>query len=210
MSDGPKGIEAGIFSFLQPLQNKARAFTLVEVLVSAFIFTVIVAALFMVLNIGNFFNSLSSNKADLQADVRRVLDVIARDVRQTISWEIAAAANTPSDTHIKFRQVDRWDTTTDALALDSDYIEYDYDSALSKLTRRNIDSGGSVTQTREFYNIVQAPFYTLDATGAIVPLNQTDLLTSRKLVVSISGQKQAGGVPTITFALTQEVKIRNE
>jgi len=184
--------------------NKARAFTLVEVMVCAFILTVIMASLFMVLNIGEFSYPLHSGKIDLQAKVRQVLDWIVRDARQTNLIQINT--NAPSVNHIKFKQVTGIDNATGAYTLSANYIEYNYDSVSDNLTRNVVNGSGSLLQSQAFDNITQPPFYA--ALGN--PLDPGDILTSKKLIVIIAGRSQVKNYITLNFSLAEEVKIRNE
>lgn len=169
---------------------------------------VVCAGIFVALQVGNFSVTLSSARVDLQGLVRQVLDVATRDVRQSVSWEIAN--NNPSAVHMKFRQVQGWNPATGALALGANYIEYTYDAASSRLARAVIDGSGAVVDTMQFANITQAPFYTVDSSGAVVPLNQADLLTSRKVVVTIAARATTRGGTVINQSLTGEAKVRNE
>ncbi len=140
--------------------------------------------------------------------MRRILDWIVRDVRQAVSWEIAN--NSPGAAHIKFRKVDSWDTGMDSLVLSSEYTEYDYDSTNKILTRKTLAQDGSILQAWAFNNITEDPFYTRDATGEIVVLNETDLRTNKRLIAVITGERQVRQGSNITLSLTEEVKIRNE
>jgi hypothetical protein len=169
--------------------------------------------LFLAWNMGEFSSSVSSTKVDLQAEVRRTMDWITKDVRQSVSWEIADAVNNnPSDTHIKFRQVQGWNTTSDTYLLNGNYTEYTYNAGSNTITRRVSDASNNTLQTWNFNNIMQAPFYTRDSGSNTVPLtgHSSDLLTSRRLIIVIAGQKQVRGSTNTTYALTEEVKVRNE
>ena len=188
--------------------KKESGFTIIEVLFSALLTALLLAGSFYALSTGELSGTLSFAKADLQAEVRRTLDWIVKDVRQTVSWEVAN--NSPSGIHIKFRQVEGWDTANNILLMSTNFIEYSYDSASSTMTRKSLDAGGNVLQSWLFNNITASPFYTRDATGNIVTLNSTDLLTSRKLIASISGQKQVRGALNTGCSLSEEIKIRNE
>lgn len=208
MLAGQKGKEQGIFNYLPALRAK-KGFTLVEIIVTAFILSIVFAGLFITLNTTEFSHSVSSAKVDLQAEVRRVIDWIIKDVRQTVSYEVAS--NGPSDTHIKFKRVQGLNTVTGDLILSSDYIEYEYDSLSQKITRRVIDGAtGDILQSWDFNNIIEAPFYTRDDLNNIVPLNDDDFTNyGNKFIVTIMGQKQVRGSLNINFTLTEEVKIRN-
>jgi hypothetical protein len=82
---------------------------------------------------------------------------------------------------------------------------------LNRITRTIMDGSGQALETRQFNNIVASPFYAVDfATGDILPLSATVLLTSSRLVTVITGQAQIRGSQALNFTLTQETKIRNE
>jgi len=169
--------------------------------------TALMSGIFFALSSGELSGTFSSARADQQGEVRRTLDWIVNDIRQTVSWEIAN--NSPSPEHIKFRQVEGWNTATDTFLLSANYIEYTFDINTNTVTRSLVDGSGNTLQSWVFNNIVQAPFSTINSSGLTVPLNSGDLLTSTKIVVLISGQNQIRG-KTITYSLTEEVKIRNE
>lgn len=188
--------------------RREGGFTIIEVLFGALFTGLMLAGFFYALSTGELSSTLSSAKADLQAEVRRTMDWIVKDVRQTVSWDMAN--NSPSDAHIKFRQVDGWDTVNNLLSMSANSVEYSYDAASEKITRKSLDSGGNVLQVWTFNNITASPFYTRDATGSVVALNSTDLLTSGKLIASISGQKQVRGSLNTSCSLSEEIKIRNE
>lgn len=195
MSVGLKGKGREIFLSLPALLNKKSGFTLVEILVVAFILIIITTALMLVLSTGEFSNSVSSARVDLQAEVRRAMDWIIKDVRSTVPSEINN--NSPSSSHIKFRQITGIDNTDGSFTFGLDYIEYNYDAVSGTLTRNGIILSGSITE---------APFYT--AVG--VPLVAGGIITSKKLVVKISGQKLVRGNLPLNFSLIEEVRIRNE
>ncbi len=167
------------------------------------------AGLCVTLTIGETSRSISTVQVDLQANVRQVLDTVARDFRQTISWEIAN--NAPSTTYAKFRPVEGWDTASDTLLLGGNYTEYSYNAAATRLTRNILNSAGTVISSRSFYNITAAPFYTVDISdNSIVPLTSAALLGSGRVVVAITGAGLARQGRTLNYTLTEEVKVRNE
>jgi len=185
-------------------------FTIVEVFCSAIVISFIIGVLFYALSSGEYSRSASAAKIDVQSEVRRSMDWIARDVRQAVSWDIADASNSPSDTHIKFRRVEGWNTTSELIRLSNNYTEYTYDASNHTVMRRLSDASNNTIQTWTLNNVQQAPFYTLNGTGDVVPLNGGDLLTSRKLVVHIQGSKPIKDSLNATSELIEEVKIRNE
>lgn len=201
--------EAEIETLVYPRASrvKKRGFTLVEILVAAFILIIVIGALHLTLTTGEFSNSLNSAKTDLQAEVRQVLDWIVKDVRQTCLIQINT--NSPSENHIKFKQVTGIDNATGNYTLSPNYIEYSYNSVSQQLTRSEVDGTGSILRSWVFNNITQSPFYT----AAGVPLAAGDILTSKKLVIVIPARNPVllrGSSLTLNFSLTGEARIRNE
>ncbi len=197
-----------IFRFPRGSQNKKCGLTLIEVLLVSLILTLILAALFITLTAGESASSVSSAKIDLQAQLRQAINWIVQDVRGATVGEIAN--NSPSSDHIKFRQVQGVDTATGYYILSDNYIEYNYDNNLQKITRNLVNTSGEVLQSWQFTNITQSPFYARDSSGGIVALNQSDLSNSRKIIITIAGARTVKGSLSLTSNLSEEVKIRNE
>jgi prepilin-type N-terminal cleavage/methylation domain-containing protein len=186
------------------MRIKRRGHTLVEVLVVAFILGIIIMALFLTLTTGEFSSSVSMAKTDLQAKVRRVMDWIVKDVRQTNPIQINT--NNPTANHIKFKKVTGIDNDSGNHTLSSNYIEYNYTSVSGSLTRNEVSEDGSMLHSWVFSNITQSPFYT----ATEVPLATDGILTSKKLIIVITGQSQVRNSLTLNQTLTEEVKIRND
>lgn len=184
--------------------NFLSGFTFVEILVVSLILLVVIVALLVTLSTGEFSNTVGSAKAELQSQVRNLMDWIVKDVRQTNLIQINT--NNPTGSHIKFKQVTGIENLTGNYTLSTDYVEYTYDGVLGKITRSAVDDSGTVLRSWEFTGITQLPFYS----AAGVPLAVNDILTSKKLVVIISGSKQVKGSIQVSFSLAEEVKIRNE
>jgi len=176
-----------------------------------FMVILIGAGLMLALNMGELSNSISSAKADLQADARLALEWIVKDARQAVVYQVAN--NNPSSTYIKLQQVQGWDTGAEAWVMSADLIEYEYDASQQKIVRRLIDgTNGQTLQSWEFYNVVDVPFYTMDLNNNTVPLNKDDFNTCGKLIIMITKQKQVhelGGNRDISITLRELVKVRN-
>lgn len=206
-----------IFLSLPVLQGKNRGFSIFETLLVILMVSVIIGVLFYTLNTGQQASQISSVKAEVQSEVRRAVDWISKDARQTTNTEIASV-NTPTQSYIKFRPVCGYNTTTQALELGSscsgystNWIQYSFNQNAMTITRYVYDSTGNLLGSWIFNNIIQAPFFTKDLSGNTISLtnNQSSLLTSGKLVIIAVGSKNAFGALNITSALTAEVKVRN-
>jgi prepilin-type N-terminal cleavage/methylation domain-containing protein len=194
------------------LHADKRGFTLLEVLVTLTIFGAIVAAIFASLNIGKLSFSIGSSKVEVQAKARLITDWIVNDSRQALLSDIVDIVNnSPSSSHIRFRQVTGIDITTGQYILSPDFIDYTYDFTTQKIIRSVIDPSGNtlITETREFNNIINPPFFSVDGAGVTVPLTAADLSNSQRLIIVIQTQKQLRGTISIPHAIRAEVKIRN-
>lgn len=201
---GQNDREIEALAYPHTLHLKESGLTLIEILVSAFVLLIIITALFLSLTTGEFSHSLSSAKVDLQAKVRRAMDWMVKDVRQTNLIEINT--NNPSGNHIKFKQVRGINNATGSYALSSNYIEYSYDNITDGLTRNEVNASGSILRSWVFSNISEASFYT--APGVL--LAPGDVLASKKLIITVSGTTQVRNSLNLNYSLTEEVKIRNE
>ena len=178
-----------ISNYPRGLLAKRDGYTLNEVLVSVLILGVVLGGLFITLSTGEFSSSVNSAKLEVQAETRRLMDWIVKDVRQTSSSQIAN--NAPSNSHIKFKVCLGHDGNN--IIWSSDFIEYTYDSSLNRLTRTDYGSGMSWN----FDNVIAAPFDT------------SELITDSKLIVTITVQKQPARMPALTSTLISKIKIRN-
>ena len=202
-----KEIRQRRFLLLPTLRNKVSGFTLIETLIVGLIVTIVFGIILYAVNVGQVSFTLSSARANLQSEVRRTIGWIIKDTRQAVSWDMAN--NNPTPSYIKFRQVVGWDTTNNALLLSNYYIEYTYNSINNTITRRTSDLSNNTIGIWILNDVISQPFFTVNSSGSVVPLNQSDLLTSKQLIITISGQGQVSGNQNTTYALTEEVQIRN-
>ena len=194
------------FRLLRVLRNKPRGFSLVEVLLVVAILSVIIGICLYAMNATQIsFNSTLASK-NLQSEVRRTIGWIVKDARQAVSWDIAN--NNPTPDYIKFRQVTGWDTVNHTFLLGNQYIEYTYNAIDHQIIRRTSDLSDNTIGVWTLDNVTASPFSTIDSLGGIVSLNNGDLLTSKQLVITISGQSS---LPSFQdgYSLTEEVQIRN-
>jgi prepilin-type N-terminal cleavage/methylation domain-containing protein len=207
---GQKEQETEILVYPREEANSKRGFTLVEILVVGFILSVVTTALFLTLSTGEFSSSLSSAKADLQAKVRLIMDMMVRDVRQTHFNEINQ--NDPRVNHIKFRKVsgikDSGPNAGDLNFSPNPYIEYSYNPNTLQLTRSIVDgTTGVVLRSQVFGDITNIRFCSKVnedlGPNTIIPAD------SRKLIITIAARRQVKRL-TLNLSLSEEVKIRNE
>lgn len=197
---GQKEEDKGIFNFLRASLNKISGFTLVEIIVTAFILVIIIGALIAVLNIGNFSNSISTAKLELQQDVRRTIDWIVKDLRQTQRTKLTVINEAGSSvlfvdlvnneifTDPQFRICQDHDGTN--VIWSSNQIGYTFDALNHKVIRT--DSAGS--QSWAFNNISNLEFRKIGM----------DMLS-----ITVSGEKTVRGNIKPTYTLQTEVKLRN-
>lgn len=188
-------------------RNKLKGFTLMETLFVTLALGIIVGAFFYAENSVQLSFTLSSARGNLQSEVRRAIGWIVKDTRQAVSWDIAN--NNPTPGYIKFRQVTGWDTANNTFLLSNYYIEYTYNSINNTIIRRTSDLSDNTLGLWTLNNVAALPFFTIDSLGNVVPLNNSDLLTSKQLVITISGQSQVQSMQDTTYSLTEEVQIRN-
>ncbi len=183
----------------------------------ASIITVIVfGGLFLSLNSGEFSELINSAKSEVFFEARGAVDAVTRDVREAVIWDIADSANSnPGPTHLKFRKVTGWNITSEALILGNSYVEYSYDPTAMRLTRTLLDAANNtvqvngVNQVQYFFNITQSPFFTRDGSGNEVTMSSGDLLSSGRVIVSITARKQVTADKEVQAVIKSEVKIRN-
>jgi prepilin-type N-terminal cleavage/methylation domain-containing protein len=204
MLTGQKDKGKGIFPYLRVLRVKKSGFTLVEILVVSLLLGIVVAALFLTMNISQSSSSLTSAKLDLQSRVRRLSYWIAKDVRQTNLIQINT--NNPTPDHIQFKRVIGINNATGNYLVDTNYIEYSYNNTTQELARNELDASQTIVSSWAFDNITASPFYS--APG--VPLTTGGILSSKKLFVVISSESQVKRDLVLNCTLSGEVKVRNE
>lgn len=207
MLAGRKGREIEKSVYLQespaPLNNKRVGFTLVEGLVTVFILLLLISALFLVLNIGNLSESISATKIQVQQEVRRAMDWMVKDLRQTDRMRLRLTNsegepdkqfNSLSDGEIftdpQFQVSIGYDTTTKEIIPSPNQIGYTFDATNQRITRTDLGTN----QAWKFNYIANLEFRKVSR----------DILR-----VTISGEKTARGTIRPSFTLQEEVKLRN-
>ena len=194
------------FRLLRVLRNKIKGFSLIEMLLVVAILSVIIGVCLYAMNATHIsFHSTLASK-NLQSEVRRTIGWIVKDIRQAVSWDIAN--NNPAPDYIKFKQVTGWDTVNNTFLLSNYYIEYTYDAVDHTIIRRASDLSNNTLGVWTLNNVTASPFFTIDTSGDIVSLNSSDLLTSKQIVITISGQSSLPNLQA-GYNLTEEVQIRN-
>lgn len=193
-----------------------------ELIVSIAILGVIVSGFFFAITAGEASRILTTGRIEVQSEVRRAVDWIAKDVRQARRVDIGSSANDPTSSHIKFNMVTGYNTSGEgSLQLSSKTMEYTYSPTTQTIVRTETTPGTPVTvKTWTFRNIIEPPFYTKihndDGTHSIVVIDpvvsgaDSPVFQSGNLVLRVMGQGQTetGGL-TPVYTLIEEVKIRN-
>ena len=142
--------ERKIFNFLKGARAR-QGMTMAEVLISALIFSVVLAACYALLIAGSDSWETNEAKIELQQDLRRSVDWITQDLRQAGSVSIT---NVPADgawyTLITFRKASSvsggsivWDTDTTKYLLggsDSTQLQRQIGSQTPKVIGQNFQS----------------------------------------------------------------------
>jgi len=196
-------------SLLIGIKTNNRGLTLAEILIVSLIISVLFGILFSVLNLGQVSQKVSLERIYLESELRRLMDWISQDVRQSTAYRINENNSTPEE--IKFKKVIGADTSqiNNPLLFSENYTQYLYYTNGS-MERRIINESDGATKSWFFdTGLVQAPFYTYNATtDEIVPLNGHDLMASAKLIVNLTAQKIVRN-KILDCQLTQEIAIRN-
>lgn len=196
---------------MRPILLNKRGFTISEGLLVTAIISLLFGGVFYILSAAQSSMHISSAKTEVQSEVRRAMDWIVNDVRQTVNWSIGSNVNNPTSTHIKFKKVTGYSPEGSGSAELSDFVEYSYDPGTNIITRFDADANRSWV----FRHIRQATFSTRLPDGSVVVIdpvisgNDSPVFTTGNLVVFIKGQKEAQGGSSISYTLTEEVKIRN-
>jgi hypothetical protein len=154
---------------------------------------------------------------EVQSEVRKVIDWIVNDVRQTVRTDIASNVNDPSSTHIKFKKVIDFNPAAGEPEF-GNFVEYTYDPDAETMTRTETGNNN----VPPFENISGAVFRTRLADGAeididpINPGNDSPMLTTGNLIVEITVRKPVeemkvlGEELYVAHTLIEEVQIRNQ
>jgi prepilin-type N-terminal cleavage/methylation domain-containing protein len=206
MLAGLKDRDKGPFNY-QPTwrsQDKKNGITLVEVLVAAFILAIIMSALFLVLNVGEFSNTIAGAKLEVQQEVRRTMDWMVKDLRQTDRMRLLVRdvsgdpltqnqfnsfGNDVIITYPLFNICIGYSVSGNLWS--SNQIGYTYDAVNQRIVRSDSGTGN----TWQFNHINSLTF------------TKTGL---NSLLIEIVGQRTAIGTIAPTFTLQEEVKLRNE
>ena len=193
--------------------NRIKGFTVIETLFVALTLGIIMSGLFYALLAGESPWFFTAAKIEVRSEVRRTVDWIARDVRQAVTWDIGDKNNNPLSTHIKFRKVTGYITTPGSEGVNlGNTIEYTYDSISETITRSD---SGKPGQSWTFRYITQVPFKTRKSDGSIVvidpenPGENSPMFNTGNLVIDLRGEKQVKTGLNTTYALVEEVRIRN-
>jgi hypothetical protein len=169
-----------------------------------FISLVIFSALFMVLNMGEFQNKIGSTRIDVQQEVRKALDMMSKDLRQTARGQISVM-NASAGSFAGLGTPEVFETPDFAICEDfipgtgilwSPYtISYDFDATNQTVLRTRSDTGQVLR-----FNFIGNLVFTKIGTNTL----QIDI-SGRKVAVS-----DMSGDITQFYNLSEEVRLRNE
>ncbi len=182
-----------------PAKNKG--FSLVEILVVTFILVIVITALLITLNTGDLTNKIGSARLEVQQEVRRAMDWMVRDLRQTnrVKLEVLDQLGTRK----QFNLLANGETFSEPLFnICTDYIDLSVQWSANQIGYAFDNINKTITRTD--YGTTQ-----------VWQFNNIDSLTFKKislnlLRITVSGKKTARGSIEPTFALEEEVKLRNE
>lgn len=202
MLAGPKGKERGIFKCLRALRVKQSGLTLAEVLVVAFISLVMLIVFSPMVNLSDLVGVISGARLEVQQEVRRSMDWMANDLRQTSrmcllvidqfsvqqQFNLLGSGATFSDPVFNICQ---GYNDPGGINWSANTIGYSFDAANQRIIRTDSASG----QTWDFNSISSLTFQK-------VGMNV--------LRITITGTRVARGTIQPAFTLETEVKLRNE
>lgn len=204
---------------MHPTLLNKRGIGIVEVLLVTAIIGLLMGSIFYLLSAAQSLRLISAAKIEVQSEVRRAVDWIVNDARQTVNYSIGSKDNDPRSAHIKFQKVIDYNTAGSGSAVLGNFIEYTYDPNANTITRTDSYKPG---QSWIFHNIIlnEPPFnagvfYTRLSNGNIVVIDpvilgdNSPVYQTGNLVVVITGQKQANAATNVSYTLKEEAKIRN-
>jgi type II secretory pathway component PulJ len=181
----------------------SRGFTILEVFLISVLMIWIITAVTSVLQIGEFSNTVSTARIELQQEVRRAMDTMITDLRQTsrekLSVELANGSlpffsdlsNDTAFTDPLFKVCLGYNSSAKAVNWSSNEIGYTFNASNNVIVRTD----NSTSQAWQFNNISDLEFRKLDV---------------NLLGINITGEKVARGNLRPTFSLQAEVRLRNE
>lgn len=160
-----------------------KGFTLVEILISAAILTVLIAGVFMVLNIGQRSWNADMGWLDLQQQARQAMAGMVREIRQSKSSDIAITGAPP---RIQFRIPT--DITTQPIIYSADISYY--------LSNNQLIREHPAGTTKILANDINALNFSL---------------SDDELSLSIALEARKSSLNRVlTFPLSEKVRLRND
>ena len=172
---------------------KARAFTLLEMMVATAIFTFIIAGIYMVMNTGRAVYDVDMGKMDLQASARRALDTVTAELRQTSLSNITLSED---DTQAEFEIPV---CISSGVAVYSGPIAY-YLNDANQLVRE-YPSG---TESIIAQYVSELGFCCWNGTSCVSDCGQAD-----SVIVRMAFDKMVNG-RLMQFNVTEKVAVRND
>lgn len=176
---------------------KIKAFTLLEALIAAAIFSLIFAATFEILTSNRISFNIGSTKQDIENQARQGLENMVGELYQTNAEHLNLTAG---NTTVTFQVPVGYDNTTllwGAPENNTDWrIKYSLNATSRQLTREILNSSNATQSTRVMANYVENVTFSLPA--------NSDLLT-----INLTTQKTSLDNRTLSQNLTSSVFFRN-
>jgi len=174
-------------------KRKSSGFTLIEIMIAMFIFSMLMAALLLILTVGKSSMQVGSARIDLQQELRRSMDWISDELRQAGSSVITGvpADGAPRNT-ISFQIPDTPSVTEGSIAWEPTVIQY----SLGGINGEQLLRTFGAQQTILANNITSFELTRQTLTPAIVE-------------IALQSQKRTVKGHLINLDLDFQIKLRN-
>ena len=168
------------------MRGDQRAFTLLEVLVSALILSLLILGICGVLNVGNMTYLMDIGLLDIEQNTRQAMDAMVRELRASSAVNI----DNSDSSHITF-------TTPQFSGIEFRYIDSNNDSVRDRIIRQR----GS--ETKVLANEISNLCFCWDAANNNCRTDCSNLFTIRIRAAKTVRQRP------LTFTLIEQVRSRN-
>lgn len=176
---------------------------MVEMMATVLIFLIIIGGLVLVLNMSYLPDSITRTKLELQPEVRRAMQMMTRDLRQTsrmklgvinatgVAMQFAELTDNTTFSSPAFNLCTGYNQTAEAISWSDTNIGYAFNATTNRVTRTDY-----ATNQELHFNNIQSIVFT-----------KTD---TNELEINITAQKVARGAIAPAVSLETGVKLRNE